>query len=126
MTLPFALPAFVLSWWKAALGFLIAAPMFFLLGQCDGEKNERARADAARAEANVQAMKTNQRATDVAATERINDALTVVRHEEELIDAIQSTPDTEPDSVRVALGCQRLRAQGANPANLPASCGPSR
>jgi hypothetical protein len=126
MILPFAMPGFVLSWWKALVGFIVAAPLFFLLGQCDGKKIERSRADAARAEANVQAMKTNTVASELAAAERVNDALTVSKQEEELIDAIESTPDTAPDAVRVALGCQRLRAQGAAANSLPASCGPSR
>ena len=115
-----AMPAFALSWWKAAVGFIVAAPLFFLLGQCDGRKSERARNDAARAEANVQAMKTNHGATEKAAAERVRDATTVAAQEETLIDAIQSTPDTAPDIVRVRLGCQRLRSQGTDLSNIPA------
>lgn len=113
-------PAFALSWWKAAVGFVLAAPLFFILGQCDGKRSERARQDAARAEANVEAMKTNTKATETAAAQRVKDATTVAAQEEALIDAIQSTPDEAPDAVRVRLGCERLRAQGTDLANIPA------
>lgn len=115
-----ALASFGASWWKAAVGFLLAAPLFFLLGTCDGRKTERKIQAAARAEANVQAMKINQKATDQAAAERVNDATTVAANEEVLLDAIQSTPDTAPDAVRVKLGCERLRAQGTDISSLPA------
>jgi hypothetical protein len=84
------------SWWKALVGFLVAAPLFFLLGQCDGRRSQQKVDAAARAEANVQAMKVNAGATEKAAEER------------------------------VALGCKRLLAQGTDPAHLPAACGPRR
>ena len=119
-----ALKAFGTTWWRAAIGFVIAAPIFFLLGQCDGKRTQRRIDDAARAEANVQAMKTNQVATEKAAEERVRDATTVAANEKELIDAIQQTPDAAPDAVRVRLGCERLRKQGADRADLPAACGP--
>lgn len=121
-----AVMSFGASWWKAAVGFVIAAPLFFLLGQCDGRKTERKVQAAARAEANVEALKTNSRATEKAAAERVTDATEVAANEKELIDAIADTPDTAPDAVRVALGCQRLRAQGTDPADLPAACRPGR
>jgi len=115
-----AWPVWVLTWWRAALGFLVAAPLFFLLGQCDGRKSERAVQAAARAEANVQAMKTNAAATGKAADERVADAVTVSDNERALTDAIQDTPDSAPDNVRVALGCKRLREAGKDPAAFPA------
>lgn len=114
--------AFGASWWKAAVGFLVAAPLFFILGQCEGRNTQRRIDDAARAEANVQAQKTNLVASEQAAAERVQDAATVTVKEEALIDAIQETPDTAPDAARVALGCARLREQGENIALIPA-CG---
>jgi hypothetical protein len=115
-----AILAFITTWWKLAVAFIAVASLSFLLGQCDGRKSERARSDAARAEANVQAMKTNQVATEKAAEQRVKDATTVAAQEEELIDAIQTVPDTAPDAVRVRLGCERLRKQGTNTADIPA------
>lgn len=112
--------AFIGSWWKLALGFVIAAPLFFLLGQCDGKSTQRKIDAAARAEANVEAMKTDAKATEKAAAERVNDATTVAANEEVLLDAIQDTPDTAPDAVRVRLGCARLRAQGTDISTFPA------
>lgn len=115
-----AILAFGASWWKAAVGFLVAAPLFFLLGQCDGKRTQRRIDDAARAEANVEAMKTNAKATEKAAEERVKDATTVAANEEVLLDAIENTPDTAPDAKRVALGCARLRAQGTDTTAFPA------
>lgn len=112
--------AFGASWWKAAVGFVVAAPLFFLLGQCDGRRSERATAAAARAEANVEALKTDKVATDKAADERVADATVVTAKEKELVDAIADTPDTAPDAVRVRLGCERLRQQGTDTAAIPA------
>ncbi len=126
MTGFFALPKGLIEWGRLVLAFVLGAALTAPLGYCEGKKAARAQADAARAEANVEAMKTNAAATDRAAEERVADAVTVTKQEEELIDAIQSTPDSAPDAVRVALGCQRLRAQGADPATLPAACGPRR
>lgn len=126
LSIPAGVVAFAGTWWRALVGFVIAAPLFFLLGQCDGRKSARAQADAARAEANVEAMKTNAGASEKAAEERVRDAATVTKQEEGLIDAIQDTPDTAPDAVRVRLGCERLRAQGADPATLPPACGSGR
>jgi hypothetical protein len=120
MKLPLALVNFWASWGKAVLIALAVIPAAFLLGQCDGAKKERNRAAAARAEANVEAMKTNEGATATAADERMADAAQVDAQEERLVDAIQSTPDSRPDSVRVALGCERLRAAGTDTAAIPA------
>jgi hypothetical protein len=122
----FALPRGLIEWSRLVLAFVLGAALSAPLSYCEGKKAARAQADAARAEANVEAMKTNAAAAERAAEERAADAVTVTKQEEELIDAIQSTPDSAPDAVRVALGCQRLRAQGADPATLPAACGPRR
>lgn len=121
-----AMPKGLVEWGRLLLAFVLGAALTAPLAYCKGEKAAQAQAAAARAEANVEAMKTNAAATEQAAEERLADAVTVTKQEEELIDAIQSTPDSAPDAVRVALGCQRLRAQGADPATLPAACGPRR
>lgn len=120
MSLLLGAKAFGLTWWKAALGFLLAAPLFFLLGQCDGKRTQRRIDDAARAEANVEALKTNAKATEAAAEQRVKDATEIAANEEELLDAIADTPDGAPDAKRVALGCARLRAQGTDTAAFPA------
>lgn len=114
------IPDTLVPWWRALVGFAVAAPLFFLLGQCDGRRSERAVADAARAEANVQAAKTDQAATSKAADERVADAAVVTAKERELVDAIADTPDTAPDAVRVRLGCERLRQQGTDTTAIPA------
>lgn len=116
----FALPKGIGEWVRLAATALLVGLLTFNLGQCEGRRSERARADAARAEANVEAMKTNQVATDAAAAERVEDATEVAAQEERLIDAIEDTPDEAPDAVRVRLGCERLRQQGTDTAAIPA------
>lgn len=108
------LPTGLKEWARIIIVVLLVAAITYPLGRCDGKRAERARNDAARAEANVQAMKTNAAATDRAANERVADAAVVSANEERLIDAIEDTPDTAPDAVRVRLGCERLRAAGTD------------
>lgn len=75
--------------------------------------------------ANVKTVETNRVARDNADLARAADSITILRHEQELSNAISQVPDTKPDAVRVALGCQRLRAQGTSEADLPADCRPA-
>lgn len=116
--LAFLVPSGLKEIARLVLTALLVAGMCLPLGYCKGQSAERARNAAARAEANVQAMRTNNAAQEAAATEALADAAEVSAHEEGLIDAIQSTPDGAPDAVRVALGCERLRRAGADTATL--------
>ena len=102
-------------------GLLIVAGLalaLYLQGRSDG----RAKADAERAIANVEAMKTNEAANANAADSRVADAEQVLELKEELTDAVSQIPDDVPDPVAVALGCQRLRAAGKDTTAIPA-CG---
>lgn len=110
---------------KAALisGVSVAA-ICLPLAYCTGSRSATARCDAARAIANTKAEENDAHAKDNAAVDRVQDALAIQKHEEELTDAISSVPDDKPDRVRVALGCQRLRSQGTVEADLPAVCRP--
>jgi hypothetical protein len=103
---------------------LVTLPLTFLLGQCDGKHSERARNDAARAAANVETIQKDGNAKEIAANERLTDQALNDEHKKELLDAIQSAPDSAPDASRVAFGCQRLRAAGRDEASLPSVCRP--
>ena len=107
---------------QAIIAGLAVAGLCLPLGYCAGTRGAEARCDAARALANLKAGEIDARAKDAAAAARVTDALAVERHEQELIDAISALPDDRPDAVRVALGCQRLRAQGTPEAQLPPVC----
>ena len=126
MPLPALLPAllgaktFVATWWKLGVGMVMGALMCFPLAYCEGKKAAGAQYKAARAEANVEAMKRGAAANEKAAEQRAKDATEITAKEKELIDAIESTPDTAPDTVRVKLGCQQLRAQGTDTSTIPA------
>jgi hypothetical protein len=102
-------------------GLLLLAGLaltLYLMGRSDG----RAKADAERAVANVEAMKTNEKANTNAAEDRVTDAEQVLELKEELTDAVAEIPDDVPDPVAVALGCERLRKAGKDTASIPA-CG---
>lgn len=102
-------------------GVLLVAALalaLYLQGRSDG----RSKAAAARAQANVEAMKTNEAANTNAADARLADAEEVLELKEELTDAVAQIPDDVPDDVAVALGCQRLRAAGTDTSAIPA-CG---
>lgn len=111
--------------WLAALPqilivLLVTLPLTFLLGQCDGRRSESARQDAARAAANVEVVKKDGDAKTVAATERATDTILTDQKHKELIDAVQTAPDSAPDAARVRLGCERLRQAGRDTTAIPA------
>lgn len=97
---------------------LVIGITLYVTGRSDG----RAKADAERAVANVEAMKTNEKANANAADDRVADAEQVLELKEELTDAVAEVPDDVPDTVAVALGCERLRRQGTDTTAIPA-CG---
>lgn len=101
---------------------LIVFGLTLPLGYCKGYDAAQSKAEAARALANTKALQIDAAAGNIAAEERVADALAVDDKEEELLDAIADVPDTTPDAVRVRLGCQRLRAQGTAEPDLPTVC----
>jgi hypothetical protein len=110
---------------QIVLVLLVTLPLTFLLGQCSGARNANASNKAARAVANVAIIQQDGSAKEVAATERLTDTVLVDAKHKELLDAIQSAPDSAPDASRVAFGCQRLRQSGRDEASLPSVCRPA-
>lgn len=102
-------------------GILLALAVVGLI-YWQGRSDGRLKADAERAVANVEAMKTNEAANANAAGARVTDAEQVLELKEELTDAVAEIPDDVPDDVAVALGCERLRRQGTDTTAIPA-CG---
>lgn len=110
--------------WQQVINLVAIGGACLTLGFCKGEDSANAAHEAARALANVEALAIDAAAQNSAASERVTDALRIDQQEEELIDAISEIPDTVPDTVRVMLGCKRLRTQGTPEISLPAICGP--
>lgn len=108
--------------WRILVGALGLIAVCLTLGYCEGKKAGKAQADAARAIANVEALKVDGAAKEKAADERVADTQQVLELKQELTDAVAEIPDTVPDGVAVTLGCQRLRAQGTDTSAIPA-CG---
>ena len=103
---------------------LLGALMWWLWGRGEGFKEERdeARSELNQAKAELALLRTDAELKEIAASERSADEKAVAQTEKELIDVIQSIPDTSPDAVRVAVGCERLRQSGYIDAHLPAAC----
>lgn len=114
--------AFVATWWKVGVAALAAVLLSYQVGSCNGYANGKQAMETALAKANADYLQQKARADEAAATQRLTDTIAVNRQEQELRNAIASTPDTAPDAVRIALGCQRLRAAGTSAASLPAVC----
>jgi hypothetical protein len=72
-----------------------------------------------RAKATVQVLKNNAGAQERSALERVVDERAVAAQEREMIDAIQSAPDTAPGPARMRLNCERLRRAGTDVGSLP-------
>lgn len=111
------------KWWKLAVGIILGALLIFPLAQCSGKRIGRQEMQSAIDRANVQALREKARADELAAQQRLTDTIAVSRQEEDLRDAIASTPDSAPDATRIALGCQRLRAAGTDTSRIPACAG---
>ncbi len=101
----------------------VVAALCLPTGYCKGYEAARDKAEAERATANVTAITTARTADEAAAVQRVDDVLDIAKQEEELTDAVQSTPDEAPDAVRVALGCARLREAGTSTIHIPACNG---
>lgn len=114
----------IIAWVKGnVLVIAIASALIFAAmvgGYKGGERAATARYDAARALANVETVKVDGAAKEIAANERRVDDTLVNEGKERLLDAVQSAPESAPDAARVALGCARLRAQGTDTAAIPA------
>jgi hypothetical protein len=121
-----ALGPLAAKWWKFAVGAIVGALLIFPVAQCSGKKIGRQEMQLAVERANTAYLQQKARADEAAAAQRITDTIAVNRQEEALRDAIASTPDTQPDAVRIRLGCERLRrANGGNSASLPPVCRPA-
>ena len=111
--------------WKIILGAVLLAPLVFLLGQCSGARNERAKLELAVEKDNTKALEVDATANDHASAARVDDAVKNTNMKKELYDEIAKVPDSVPGPARVALGCQRLLQHGARKeADLPAVCRP--
>lgn len=101
-------------WASVALKMLpwaLLAPTF-LLGQCSGARNERAKLELAVEKSNTKALEVDATANDHASAARVDDAVKNTNMKKELYDEIAKVPDSVPGPARVALGCQRLRKAG--------------
>ena len=111
----------------AAIGMALAFAAMFWLNKHHTEQLRDAQANLALADAQITLLKTDAALKETASKERQDDNAAIDAAEKELVNAISQVPDSQPDAVRVRLGCERLRA--ANPdrldADLPAVCRPS-
>lgn len=124
-----AFGALVRRYWPQALVLIGVAALLvsvlWIKGQRDDARDERdkAQAELTQAKADLALARTDAAAKERASVERQADGVKVAAQTKELTDAIKTVPDTQPDAVRVALGCQRLRAAGRTAdADLPAVC----
>lgn len=108
------------------IGFALIAVALLAYVYTKGVGQERDRQEAAKAVAIAEALKIDGRAKEAAAGERLADAEEVATLKEELTHAVASLPDELPSARRVALGCARLRAQGADLRSVPACFGSGR
>jgi hypothetical protein len=108
----------------AALALLLAAAFLWWRLDAKSEALVEAKADLAQADARIVLLEADAALKETAAEERQADTAATVKLEKELVDAIASVPDTQPDTVRIALGCERLRRAGRLYTDLPLVCRP--
>ena len=124
LRVPGGLPAIL----GALAGVAVAVAPSYWYGHHRGSSQATAAAEqryeARRAIAVTEALKTDVKAQQKSALERVEDAVEVADLKEELTDAVRTIPDALPSARRVALGCARLRNQGISTAELAACGGP--
>lgn len=104
------------------LPWALLAPCF-LLGQCSGARNERAKLALSVEKSNTKALEVDALANTKASEVRVEDAVKNANLKKELYDEIAKVPDSMPGPARVALGCKRLLQHGSRKeADLPAVC----
>lgn len=104
------------------IGIALLAMVILILTYCQGRDAGRTAVEAEMAIASVEAMQTDAEAQANASAARADDAAKVNELREELANVVQDIPDTVPDPVAVASGCDILRRQGKDTATIPA-CG---
>lgn len=108
--------------WRAIVLLLAGSVLLVAAAYIKGRSDGRAVVQLQLERANARYLEQRNRADALSADRRLTDAIAVNRQEQELRDAIASTPDSAPDAVRIALGCARLRANGRDTASLPTVC----
>ena len=103
--------------WVALAGVLLALFAGLLWLYTDAVR------DRARLRDQVEAMARAAQADEEYLNKLAADAREQAAAEKELHNAIAQTPDTNPDAVRIGLGCQRLWRQGTDISSLPACNG---
>lgn len=104
------------------LPWALLAPAF-LLGQCSGARNERAKLALAVEKDNTKALEIDATASTKASETRVEDAVKNANMKKELYDEIAKVPDSVPGPARIALGCKRLLQHGTRKeADLPPVC----
>lgn len=117
----FGIPRLYLGLGIAALVLIVLAVVYL-----NGKSSGRAEIETKIERANTEAVATDAKAREAAAEARVADAEAVMELKEELVDAVENTPDEKPDAVRIALGCERLRRAGRDTALIPACAGHQR
>jgi uncharacterized protein HemX len=106
----------------AALAAILALGVVMWRADAISAQRDAAREALVHAEAELVLLRTDAALKETAAEERQRDTEAIAAAEKELIDAIKEVPDSQPDAVRVRLGCERLRRAGHLDADLPAVC----
>ena len=106
-------------------GAVALAGVLVLLAYCssDARRDERDKIEREQTQAYVQDLQTDGKAKERAAGERLSDLTINNDREKALTNAVQNLPDARPSDRRVAINCERLRAQGRDPADIPACRG---
>jgi sRNA-binding protein len=121
-TIPAGLLAFAATWWRAAVGFVAAAPLFFLLGQCDGRKSERSAWEAKIARNQVEAERKARAADEQRRAQQARDEKKIADNRKEVDDATAPIPDQAPSARQRARACLELRRQAAASGSPPPAC----
>lgn len=104
--------ALLSTWWRALLGAVIAAPLCFLAGQCDGKRAAHAEQQAAEAKA-LAAQAARERTADANLTQtRQQQTAAIAAARKEVDDATAQIPDQAPTARQRARACVELRRQG--------------
>jgi hypothetical protein len=104
-----------------AIAGLVAVAL--TLAYCSGKREGRVDVEHKIEQANTKAVQRNAAAGEKAAEARVADAQTVLEMKEELVDAVEATPDTLPSDRRIARGCVQLRQAGRDTDAIPACAG---
>lgn len=116
---------FLKSNWRILLAAIALMPLVFMLGQCKGEKTERAKWEAVAAKTALVSEQAQRLADATRANLAEQDRARIAHNRQEIDHALASLPDSRTSARQHLRACIQLQRQDPTSSAVVAACGPA-